>query len=150
MPDNELSFPINENNSPKVIVEVAGPGKNTKEVIATVDTGFSGFLQIPLSVGISCHLNLWGTQFYTLADGSTMKNLTCFGLIKFNGKELWGIITLCESNDDSLLGMQFLQQLGMDFVVSVKDKKAIFKEKVVSATPQSETSTIPSPSADLQ
>lgn len=127
-----VSFPIVENNCPKVIVQVAGPGKSIQEVVATVDTGFSGFLQIPLSVGISCHLNLWGTQRYTLADGSTTKNLTCYGMIKFHNKEVWGIITLCETSDDSLLGMQFLQELGMDFLVSVKDKVAIFSEKNIS------------------
>lgn len=123
-----LEYPITENYSPEVTIEVTGIGSN-KSVVAIVDTGFTGFLQIPLSVGIACNLRLWGTRNARLADGSKVKNLECVGEIRFADKKLFGIISLSEGGEDCLLGMQFLNQLGMDFTVSPTDKKAVFFER---------------------
>lgn len=125
---SKLEFPITTNYSPEVTVEILGL-KQGRSVSAIVDTGFTGFLQIPLSVGIACNLRLWGVSWSILADGSKVKNLQCFGKIRFADRELFGVITLSDTADDSLLGMQFLQELKMDFKVSITDKKATFAER---------------------
>lgn len=137
MPKKQLlSFPITENYSPRVPVEVLGSVHgNVKEVVAIVDTGFTGFMQIPLAIGIACNLNLWGIQSFKLADGKLIKNIECFGKIRFAGKELFGNITLSETSEDCLIGMQFLQELKMDFCVSVKDKVATFQDKPSTSKP---------------
>ena len=54
-----LEFPITENYSPQITIEATGPTSN-KNLVAIVATGYTGFLQIPLSVGIACNLRLWG------------------------------------------------------------------------------------------
>lgn len=130
MPDEQkrLEYPITENYSPEVTIEITGL-KGNKHVVAIVDTGFTGFLQIPLSIGIACNLRLWGTSNSKLADGSKVKNLECVGEIRFAGKNLFNIISLSEGGEDCLLGMQFLNELKMDFTISVGEKKAIFFEK---------------------
>ena len=131
MPNNaipQLEYPITENYSPEVTIEITGISNN-KSLVAVVDTGFTGFLQIPLSVGIACNLRLWGTSTARLADGSKVKNLECVGEVRFANKKLFGIISLSETGEDCLLGMQFLNQLGMDFKVSPLDKKATFVEQ---------------------
>ncbi len=139
---SKLEFPITTNYSPEVTVEVLGI-KEGKSVSAIVDTGFTGFLQIPLSVGIACNLRLWGVSWATLADGSKVKNLQCFGKIRFADCEIFGVISLSDTADDCLLGMQFLQELKMDFNVSITDKKATFaerKQEEKKKTPQPKSS----------
>lgn len=118
-------FPITENYSPEVPFEVIGI-KSNKKLVAVVDTGFTGFLQIPLSVGIAANMRLWGIGSGRLADGSIVKDLECVGEIKFVDEKLFNIISLSDKGEDCLLGMQFLNQLGMDFTVSPMRKKAIF------------------------
>jgi predicted aspartyl protease len=125
-----LEYPITENYSPEVAIEITGLNGNNKSLVAIVDTGFTGFLQIPLSAGIACNLRLWGTSKARLADGSEVKNLECVGEVRFADKKLFNIISLSEGGEDCLLGMQFLNELKMDFVVSVQNKKAIFIEKI--------------------
>jgi clan AA aspartic protease len=129
MPDNyeSLDFPVIENFSPEVPVEIYGLEKNIK-FVATVDTGSEGFLQIPLATGIKANLRLWGTKYWTLADGRKVKMLECIGRIRFAGKDLIGIISLSETSDACLLGMQFLDGLKMDFTVSLTRKRAIFQK----------------------
>jgi len=133
MPDDpkNLEFPVVENFSPEVPIEVYAINKTIK-VVATVDTGSTGFLQIPLSIGIKANLRLFGTRYYTMADGRKVKKLECIGKIRFAGKDLIGIISLSETSDDCLLGMQFLEELGMDFTVSPQKNKAIFQLLQVS------------------
>jgi len=141
---DKLEFPITPNFSPEVTIEIIGASAN-KKVVATVDTGFTDFLQIPLSIGIASNLRLWGTQNYILADGSRVKNLQCVGEISFAGKKMFNIITLSETADDCLLGMQFLNKLEMDFTVSTKDKKAIFIERSIVSPPSNPEPASPVP-----
>ena len=125
---SKLEFPITTNYSPEITIEVLGI-KDGKPVSVVVDTGFTGFLQIPLTIGIACNLRLWGVSWARLADGSRVKNLQCYGKIRFADREIFGVISLSETSDECLLGMQFLQQLSMDFTVSIINKKAIFVER---------------------
>ncbi len=125
---SKLEYPVTTNYSPEVTVEVLGLNEG-KSVSAIVDTGFTGFLQIPLSIGIACNLRLWGVSWSILADGSRVKNLQCVGKIRFADREIFGIISLSDTAEDCLLGMQFLQELKMDFCVSITDKKAVFIER---------------------
>ncbi len=130
---NKLEFPITKNYSPEVTIEVLGV-REGKNISAIVDTGFTGFLQIPISIGFACNLSLWGSSFAILADGSKTKNIQCVGKIRFADQEIAGIITLSDTTDCCLVGMQFLQELKMDFTVSVLDKKAIFTERPTENT----------------
>lgn len=139
---NKLEFPITAHYSPEVTIEVVGIQHNTK-VVAVVDTGFTGFLQIPLSVGIACNLRLWGTGYSILADGRRVQNLQCVGEVIFGDKRLFNIIQLSETSDDCLLGMRFLNEIGMDFTVMTSGKKAIF-----TAHPQKEEQDAPAAKAN--
>ncbi len=121
-----LEFPVTPNYSPVVSFDVMGVS-GPKPLVGIVDTGFTGFLQIPLADGIAASLNLWGISRSTLADGRIVKDLQCYGRIRFGGKELWGIISLSETGNDCLLGMQFLNMLKADFTVSPTLKKSIFR-----------------------
>lgn len=124
-----LDFPVIENFSPEVPIEVLGSiDKKPIKVVAAVDTGNTGFFQIPLAVGIKANLRLWGARDWIMADDRKVRMLECIGTIRFAGKELLGIISLSETSDNSLLGMQFLEELKMDFTVSTTRKRAIFQK----------------------
>ncbi len=92
---------------------------------AILDTGFTGFLHIPLTTGIGCNLRLWGTCESTLADGRVFDNLECLGEIKIEGQILSGVITLSSTGSDCLLGMAFLEKLRGSFTLSSREQKAI-------------------------
>ena len=121
-----LEFPVTQNYSPEVPIEIIGILNDTVKRVAIVDTGATIFMQMPLSLGISAHLRLWASKPATLADKSSVTNLICFGTIKFAGKDIMGLIRLSETNDECILGMDFLNELGMDFTYSPSKKRAIF------------------------
>jgi len=126
---NSLEFPVVDNFSPEVPIELYSEfGNSNVKVVAIVDTGFTGFLSVPMAVGMKANLRLLSMGYYTLADGRQVKKIECVGKIRFGGKDIVGIISLSETSDDCLLGMQFLEKLEMDFTVSVKNKKAIFTD----------------------
>ncbi len=123
---NSLEFPVIENFSPEVSIEIYGINKTIK-IVAIVDTSFSGFLQVPLATGISANLNILSIGRHTLADGSSVKTLQCVGKIRFAAIDLVGVVLLSEKSDACFAGMQFLRQLNMDFTISPSRKKAIFQ-----------------------
>ena len=126
-----LKYPLIQNTSPEVLIELVGAVSSPK-LTAVVDTGFDGFLQVPLAEGIKANLMLWSVGGAKLADGRIVKNLQCFGSVKFGGKTVTGIITLTETGTDCLIGMEFLSGLEMDVSLSIKDKTIEFTDR---ATP---------------
>lgn len=75
-----------------------------------VDTGFSGFLLLPILNAFPIGLLLQGTMPITLADGSTQTKLTCLGSLHFDGAQEVGIIIIEWQNTDVLVGMEFLRR----------------------------------------
>lgn len=129
-----LTYSVTENQSPKIPLEIIGITKSI-DVVGVVDTGFTGFLQIPLTVGFEANLILFGFRPTQLADGRRIRNLECWGQVRFGGKELKGLISLSESSEACLVGMQFLQKLGTDFVFSPTRKLAIFPQPEATSPP---------------
>ena len=62
---------LNANGDPHVEIEVANPLDWRKKVNCLIDTGFTGFLSIPLLEAFPIGLLLIGTMPVTLADGSS-------------------------------------------------------------------------------
>ena len=78
-----------------------------------VDTGFTGFVQIPFAEACKLRLPLEGIVKSTLADGSTVNSLTALGraTIIQNGNSLGpklGTVTVSPS-PTILIGMEFLR-----------------------------------------
>lgn len=82
-------------------------------VEAMLDTGFTGFLSLPLTSCLRAGLILISTADYTLADGSTSSTLLCLGTITLeDGRKVTGAISVSFKSRDALLGMEFLNKLG--------------------------------------
>jgi predicted aspartyl protease len=100
----------NASGNPTIEIEVSGPLDTRFPFTAMVDTGFSGFLLLPILNAFPIGLLLQGTMPITLADGTTQTKLTCLGSIHFDGAEEIGIIIIEWQNTDVLVGMEFLRR----------------------------------------
>jgi predicted aspartyl protease len=77
---------LGKSGSPILKITVSGPFSDGKDYEAILDTGFTGFLSMPLVQGISLGLVLHGTTAISLADASTSYRLTARGMVKVEGQ----------------------------------------------------------------
>lgn len=96
-------------------VKHAPPGVEFNGII---DTGFTGFIQLPMPHAIALSLPLEGTNVVTLADNSTQVLLTALGEATLLGRTEVGVILLSMSASEVLLGMDFLRHFERALVVS--------------------------------
>ncbi len=87
------------------------------EFTGILDTGFTGFIQLPMQHAFSLKLPLEGTATYTLADGSSATCLTALAQTEFAGKTQTGLVTLAMGSKDILIGMGFLRQFELGVII---------------------------------
>lgn len=104
------------NGRPTVEIEVSNPLGWKRVVTALIDTGFDGFLSLPMLEAFPFGLLLRGTMPVTLADGSVKQTLYCLGGIHFEGDHEVGVV-LIDSDGTPLVGMSFLRQFKRELVV---------------------------------
>ncbi len=102
---------------PTVDIEVSNPLGWKKPVTALIDTGFDGFLSLPISQAFPIGLMLRGTVSVTLADGSTQDKLYCLGTLHFDGDVADGIMIIEWSSGTALVGMEFLRTFSRCLIV---------------------------------
>ena len=108
--------------NPIVTISVRGVftgGK--KEFEAVIDTGFTGFLQMPLIEAFPLGLVLAGTTSVTLADGSASPRLMALGIVAMGTVEESVLILLDVGSDAILVGMSLLRRFKKKLVVSSTD-----------------------------
>lgn len=108
------------NGHPHIKIGVWGLSAQFKqEFEAMIDTGFTGFLMMPLISAFPLALTLYGTTSYTLADGSSSPKLMAYGTVEVQGASAPGIIVLeANANCGPLVGMEFLRQFDYTMVLS--------------------------------
>jgi clan AA aspartic protease len=131
---------FDDNGSPTVEIEVSGPVHDPRKITAMVDTGFSGFLLLPILEAFPVGLILSGTTSVELADGSKQNKLTCLGQIHFGGMKKIGLIIIEWENTDILVGMDFLNKFEKTLIVDPVNKKVILFDSTLfpSSTPPAE------------
>ncbi len=76
------------------------------------DTGFTGFLNLPLPQCLQSALILHSTAQYTLADKSLSTTLLCMGTIVLpTNYNIIGAISISFTSNEALLGMEFLHKI---------------------------------------
>jgi clan AA aspartic protease len=104
---------LNDAGHPIIKVKVWGVAEQfAQEFEALVDTGFTGFLSLPLTAALPLGLTLISTVNYTMADGSSTSSLVALGTVDYEGQKIFGAISLeLSANSTSVLvGMEFIKE----------------------------------------
>lgn len=128
---------LDDSGHPRVKIRVSGTSSNFTDVDALIDTGFTGFLMLPVALAMPLGLILSGTGDYVLANGEPVTNFLALGSVTIPSPSLnlqvksiatpttpatlhepetvEGIILL--AGEDTLIGMEFLRSLDKLLVV---------------------------------
>lgn len=94
---------------------------------AVIDTGFAGFISMPMHSAFPLALPLNGTTPSKLADGSVHEKLSAWGRATIAGRSKWGDVILEPDADEMLIGLEFLQGFGLALVLT-KGEILLFEE----------------------
>lgn len=118
--------------NPCLKVGIAGVFVNPPglEFEAIIDTGFSGFLCLPIVSAFPLGLPLHGTTSAVLADGSTSSCLTALCRLTVGKQTKQGVVLLQTQSKDLLLGMDFLRKFEASLfmtkaAIALLDEKAL-------------------------
>jgi len=113
---------FNSEGHPALRVSVHGIHPELKqEFEVMIDTGFTGFLLMPIMSAFPLGLTLLGTGNYTLADNSSSAKLLALGSVLVEDEEpVHGVIVLEPNDCTVLLGMDFLRRAKRCLSVSIK------------------------------
>lgn len=100
---------FDKSGSPALKIRISGPFGSGVDFDAILDTGFSGFISMPLIRALPLGLMLYGTTSVELADGSKATKLTAKGKATVEGESRVGVVVLEPSSNELLLGMMFLR-----------------------------------------
>jgi predicted aspartyl protease len=102
---------INSSGRPAINISIFGAFPDlTFELEAVIDTGFTGFISMPIVQAFPIGLPLIGTTSVVLADGNTHEKYIATCSAKLG--DIWqaGIVILEPSSNDILVGMEFIQR----------------------------------------
>lgn len=132
---------FSDNGRPLIDIEVTGVDKTKKtSFTALVDTGYTGFLNIPFALAAPLGLTLIGTESYNLADGSETVYLTCLGTIHVDGKMREGTVDVKFGGGSILVGMEFIRQFSLSFFTDPLNQIVRVEN---APTPQFDTTRLP-------
>jgi hypothetical protein len=124
---------VDASGHPRVTIHIRGTHPTEfVEIDALVDTGFTGFLMLPIAKALPLGLALYGTGDYNLADGTPISCFLAEGTIEIRppsqsvtvpGKtppppnlapimppeSVTGVVVL--GGDDALVGIEFIREL---------------------------------------
>jgi predicted aspartyl protease len=131
---------LDASGHPHVKVRIWGIAEPfAQEFEAMIDTGFTGFLSMPITAAFPLGITLFGTTSYMLADGSTSPKLLGWGTVALGEERAVGTIVLESKSTGLLLGMEFLKKLKKALLVSSKGVV------LVDETPEPPPAPVPPP-----
>lgn len=118
---------FSQDGRPVFAIEVYGHSPDWKIPInAVFDTGFTGFLDLPLEQCLKAGLILTSTATYTLADNRPVSVLLCLGTIILGKRRITGPVSINMSGRHALLGIDFLRRAKVKLTVDpVKNRTKV-------------------------
>lgn len=104
---------------------------NGLECTGLIDTGFSGFIQLPFYIACALGAPLDGIKSFTLANGEPVNMIMALVQSEFAGKKKTGVASISPS-DEILVGMEFLRIFAVDLLVS-REYISLLDEELVRA-----------------
>jgi predicted aspartyl protease len=83
-----------------------------------IDTGFDGFVSMPMAQAFPLGLPLRGAIEVTLADGRNATKLHALGRAMIGDHANWGAVILEPASDEILIGLKFLQVFDLALVLT--------------------------------
>jgi predicted aspartyl protease len=118
------------NTSPALKVKICGAGTE-QEFEAIIDTGFTGFVSMPLTWTFPLGLMLLGSIESQYADGNVGSTLAFSGYVIVGTERREGIITLEPNSNFVLLGMAFLRLFKRALYVNPNDGTVLLMDEGV-------------------
>lgn len=128
---------LDANGDPHIKLVVSGPVTEGTEIDFLIDTGYQGFISLPIVQAFPIGLILSGTVNIVLANGQPQPRLMCLGGVDCDGIREVGLIVIESTGQTPLIGMEFLRRFRKRLVI---DPIAQIVELVTVPTPSS-TST---------
>lgn len=103
---------------PSIRITIAGVfGLKGQEFDATVDTGFTGFVSMPIMSAFPLGLPLYGTTSVQFGDGSTASRFTVLCEVTLGDESKTGIAILEPSTTEILIGMELIKRFEKSLVM---------------------------------
>lgn len=101
--------------TPRTDITVGG-SRGSASIPAVIDTGFDGYMCLPVQIAERLGLELTGRTVAVLADGSEKLDLLFSGWVEFLGRRR--TVEICLTTDEALIGTGLLADcdLAIDFV----------------------------------
>jgi predicted aspartyl protease len=88
---------------------------------ALIDTGFDGFISMPMKEAFCLAVPLNGWVFSKLADGSTHKKTAAWVRAILTAKEAWGEAILEPDSNEILVGLEFMRTFQLALVLTASN-----------------------------
>jgi len=102
---------FDKNGDPVIDIQIIGAFEQATTLTCIVDTGFTGFLSMPLHA-LPAGLSVHGTVPMVFGDGTVENRLMCLGVARSGGVDQTGLIVIENQSTHILLGMDFLRKFG--------------------------------------
>jgi predicted aspartyl protease len=144
---------FDSDGSPAIRITIEGD-LGSREYTAVIDTGFTGFVALPLAEMIPLGLRTEGAASVMLGNGAVIDNLLAPGRVTIGTQTETGTIVLDETSNDILVGLAFLRKFDLalivtDSVVVLYDRQETLEVVLnfMAAAPSGAPSPEPDPTA---
>ena len=137
---------LHESGSPAIDLEISGPFPDVRQgFTAIIDTGFTGFVSMPLASAFPLGLSLFGTSSVVLADGNSQTKLLALCTVYLTDEQQIGEVILEPSSTEVLVGMKFIS--GFRKTLLVNDRRVALMDADWFETMDQRTGIKPKPGA---
>jgi predicted aspartyl protease len=95
-----------------------------------IDTGFTGFISLPLRQAFPLKLVLAGESFMRLADGRSADRLTCTGYARIGHRSEEIAVILEPDSQEVLIGVALLRALGLALLLT-RDEVLLLDQEAI-------------------